>query len=464
MGLAAYGKIDERFNNIFQLLPNGMIKIDERWTRSFTRDMFDNWEHCESLYKNLATTVQRQLEKAVIHMVTWIKNSSGMENLCLCGGAALNCVVNGALEKAQIFKNVFVPPAAGDSSVAIGCAYYGWSQLHGGRKPEKIQAPYWGKSYEEYSKRQSLDLYTNIGLISYTKGRDLSQVAKCLANGEVIAWFQGKSEFGPRALGNRSILCDPGSPLIKDILNKKVKYREAFRPFAPSVPAEHAQNWFNQVPQYSYYMQYVVYVNECCIEKAPAITHKDKTARLHLVRKEDNPLFHELLIQFGKISGYPILLNTSFNIQEPIVETPEQALKTFICSGIDRLVMDNYQITRNCSLVLDRTGEHSQDLLILWHEPVQVAAKLGSDTYFMLRRNALPNDKTQWNSAHHEYPSYKSIRISQHLYQLLCQMNPKAGDIFSISELEKAISFDLTKEWFDIAFLPRVASLLWRKK
>lgn len=464
MGLSSYGETDNRFSDIFQLLPDGIIKIDTNWTQQFKNEMFNNWNKYSCLYKNIAATVQNQLECAIIHMAKWLRNVSQVDNLVFCGGTALNCVANGRLANSKIFSRTFVPPAAGDSSISVGCAYYGWHVLYGATQKMEGQKPYWGKRYNGSDIDGALSPYLDKGLVTIQRNWNISDISNYLSNGEIIAWFQGESEFGPRALGNRSILADPRSSTVKDTLNKKIKHREGFRPFAPSVPSEYVADWFEETTELLFYMQFIAKVKAKVVSEVPAITHIDGTARVHLVRKQDNPLFHELLTEFNKQTRCPILLNTSFNIHEPIVESPADAIKTFVSSGIDRLVINNILVTRNAFISTNESAKTNSEKYMIWHKPVKLAKELGSAKHFLLMPHTMAFSKERWNSAiSSRNVRSKKVNISQALYKSLYRINPRVGDVLSISELISRLSVELTREWDEVLFSSRVASLVIKK-
>jgi carbamoyltransferase len=260
---------------------------------------------------------------------------------------ALNCVANGRIAREAGFENVWIQPASGDDGIAIGCAYYGHLDIQ--KKPRSfvINHAYFGKEYEDADVQGALDKW----LVRLATKRTLSKdvcvdTAKALSEGKVIGWFQGRSEFGPRALGNRSILADPRTAEMKDILNKRVKFRQAFRPFAPIVLAERANEIF-EGDEDSPFMLLAKRVRPEWIGKIPGIVHIDGTARVQTVRRETNETLYRLLKEFDALTGVPVLINTSFNVKgEPIVETPEDAVRCFLTTGMDLLVLHDTLITK----------------------------------------------------------------------------------------------------------------------
>ncbi len=300
---------------------------------------------------NMAASIQIVTEELLLNMARAVKKQTHMENLCIAGGVALNSVANYRILRESGFKNIFVQPAAGDSGGAMGAALYTYHHALGKNARAKWIHAYLGESYgiaeiEVFLKKNRLTYkkFTHEKLVDYISER--------IREGKVIGWMQGRFEWGPRALGNRSILADPRNPNMKDIINSKVKFREAFRPFAPSVLAEHAHLPFDlphdpEKHQPLEFMLYVVPVRKEWRKKVPAINHADNTARPQLVYKNTNPLYHALISKFYQKTGVPLVLNTSFNLKgEPIVNTPEDAYSTFSRSGIDILAMGNFVLEK----------------------------------------------------------------------------------------------------------------------
>jgi carbamoyltransferase len=266
----------------------------------------------------------------------------------MAGGVALNCVANGRLLREAGYDNIWIQPAAGDDGIAIGCALYGYLEIL--KKPREfvMQHSYLGREYSDGETRAVTDQkMVRMQTVSTRPGNICGESAKLLADGHVFAWFQGRSEFGPRALGNRSILGDPRRPDMKDKLNKRVKFRQAFRPFAPIVLAERAGEIFEGDYE-SPFMLLVKRVRPEWHDKIPGIVHVDGTARLQTVRADTNERLYRLLKEFEAITGVPVLINTSLNVKgEPIVETPEDALNCFLTTGIDYLALNDLLIGKN---------------------------------------------------------------------------------------------------------------------
>jgi carbamoyltransferase len=258
------------------------------------------------------------------------------------GGCALNGVCNARILRECSFKRTYIHSAAGDDGTAIGAALYAWHSVRGGQTLPRISDSYWGMSYSEDEVRAALAA-SAYAFSRLDRSELLATVAEHLANGKIVGWYQGRSEWGPRALGNRSILAHPGWPGMKDILNLKVKRREIFRPFAPSILTEHVDTYFTQHVD-SPFMMHVVGIRPERRAELAAVTHHDGTGRVHTVSRESNELYYDLIDAFRARTGTPVLLNTSFNENEPIVETPQQALDCFRRSDIDVLCIGPYVV------------------------------------------------------------------------------------------------------------------------
>jgi carbamoyltransferase len=274
---------------------------------------------------------------------------TGLRRLALAGGVALNCTANGKLTRSHLFNEVYIQPVAGDDGVALGAALYRASLAE--KIPnERFPAPLFGPQYSDAEVEAALQKFN--GKIQWkryaTVGETCAAAAKLIADGRVIAWSRGRMEYGPRALGNRSILADPGHPEMRDRINAMVKKREAFRPFAPACSAEEAHRWFEVAPGAEFpYMISIVNVRPELRDKLPAITHVNGSARLQTVSAKDNPDFHSLLMEVGKTTGRQMVLNTSFNVKgQPIVNTPDEAIATFLGTGIEYLFLENFHVTR----------------------------------------------------------------------------------------------------------------------
>ena len=296
-------------------------------------------------YADLAYLIQHELEEVLIKKVNYLVKKTGIKKLCIAGGVGLNSVANGRILRETLINDIFVVPAAGDTGQCLGNAFYGYYEILKNQRRIPFQTPYIGFSYDDNEIINTLSKYNNIVFEKYENRHQLNkQVALELMKGRIVSGFDGKSEFGPRALGNRSILMDPTKKENKDILNNKVKFRESFRPFAPVVLEEYSNEYFDlNCP--SPYMLLVAQVKQP--EKVPAITHVDGSARIQTVSRKMNSNFYDLINEFYKITGVPVLLNTSFNINgEPIVETPKDALDCFLSTNIDLLMIGEYLVKK----------------------------------------------------------------------------------------------------------------------
>jgi carbamoyltransferase len=291
-------------------------------------------------WEDLAWRIQDDTERVLLARARWLRETTGAKNLCIAGGVALNCVANGKIAREAGFENVWIQPAAGDDGVAIGCAFYGHLAVQNKPRSWTLNNAYFGRPYSD----QEVDDATHrrlVRLVSKTKLSDdiCRDVAKLLSEGNVLGWFQGRSEFGPRSLGNRSILADPRKAEMKDILNSRVKHRQPFRPFAPIVLADRAKEIF-EGDHDSPYMLLAMNVRPQWRDRVPAIVHVDGTARVQTVTQDQNERLYRLLKEFDAITGVPVLINTSFNVKgEPIIETPEDAIHCFLTTGIDYLAL-----------------------------------------------------------------------------------------------------------------------------
>ena len=382
MGLAPYGKpryADLITEHLVDVADDGSFQLDMRYF-DYATGLTMTTKHFHKLFggpprqpeaqitqreMDLAASVQKVTEDIVLRLARSIQRQTGEKNLCLAGGVALNCVANGLLARANLFDNIWVQPAAGDAGGALGAALAAWHLHLDGERPEHVhrdlmQGSYLGPAFSDEAASTALNVCGGI-FTRYSELELLTRVTTALSAGKAIGWMQGRMEFGPRALGARSILADPRSALMQSQLNLKVKYRESFRPFAPAVLSEHVSEWFEHEAD-SPYMLFVAPIREnkrhpiTALDAAqmgldqlkiprsviPAVTHVDYTARLQTVHEETNPKFHALLSRFFDETGCPVLVNTSFNVRgEPIVCTPEQAFKCFMGTELDVLVIGN---------------------------------------------------------------------------------------------------------------------------
>ncbi|MEJ2377527.1 MAG: carbamoyltransferase C-terminal domain-containing protein, partial [Pseudolabrys sp.] len=351
MGLAPYGRPDA-LRRLIEI-KNGELRVpewDETFNKPWTPEGEKKWDDSPFMkhWEDMAWRVQYDSEEVLLDRARWLRETTGARNLCLAGGVALNCVANGRIVRETGFENVWIQPAAGDNGIAIGCAFYG--RLAVQKKPRSFvmtQATLGREYTDEEVRRAGNPLLVSRKTFTGPGQNICRETAKLLADGKVFGWFQGGSEFGPRALGNRSILADPRRPEMKDILNRRVKFRQAFRPFAPIVLYERAKEIFVGEDE-SPFMLRAKQVRPEWKDRIPAVVHVDGTARVQTVRRDQNGRMYELLTEFEKLTGVPVLVNTSFNITgEPIVETPNDAMNCFIYTGLDYLVLHNTMVSKN---------------------------------------------------------------------------------------------------------------------
>ncbi|HXM20921.1 MAG TPA: carbamoyltransferase N-terminal domain-containing protein [Terriglobales bacterium] len=303
-------------------------------------------------YADIAASIQRVTEEVLLGMARHIQKETGLKRLCIAGGVGLNSVANTRILRETGFEELFVQPSAGDGGGALGAALWADNMLLGSPRRFRMDHAYWGKSYAPSEVREFLDRNSIPYQCMENDDRLMDVVVEHLQQGKVIGWFQDRFEWGPRALGNRSIIADPRNPNMKDIVNTKIKFREPYRPFAPSVLAEAAETYFDiqdAVKHYpARYMLYVVPVRPSKQELLPAITHVDGTGRLQTVFRDANPRYYQLIERFGQATGVPAVLNTSFNLKgEPIVNTPANAFNTFSKSEMDLLVLGNFIVEKD---------------------------------------------------------------------------------------------------------------------
>jgi len=372
MGLSGFGKPEylDTFRKVLHLKPDGSFELDLKY---FTHDKIGvamSWEGGEPVIGNLyseelvkllgparraeepvekrhqdiAASLQAMYEEALWHILKHLHQESGSTNLSFAGGVAQNSLANGKIRTHSPFKEVYIPPAGHDGGTAVGAAYYVWNEELGNARSFEMKTAFWGAQYKDEAVKAALE---KAGLKGVRLDDDklFPHVASLIANGKIIGWFQGKTEWGPRALGNRSILADPANKDIKEFLNVKIKRREPFRPFAPSILEECVGEYFEEsypVP----FMEKVYSIRPEVRDKIPAVVHVDGTGRLQSVSKATNPRYWRLIDEVGKRTGVPIVLNTSFNENEPIVNTPAEAIACFVRTKMDALVLGNFVVER----------------------------------------------------------------------------------------------------------------------
>lgn len=380
MGLAPYGKPTEmeKMRKIVRLLPNGRFELDLTYflhhsegvsmiwdngeptiEKVFSRALEEllgparsNQQQLEMHHWNIAASVQAMYEEAFFHILNHVQRKTSLPALALAGGCAMNSVANGKILLATEFKDVYVQSAPGDAGGAIGAAFAIWHQELNQPRSFEMEHAFWGP---EFSSDEISALLTK--RIEHIKGQSctishfpevselFSHTAGAIAEGKVVGWFQGRMEWGPRALGNRSILGDPRRADMKDILNLKIKRRESFRPFAPSILREYVKDWFETDYDVPFMLQ-VFQILEARRSEIPAVTHVNGSGRLQTVAEEQNARYYGLIKTFGEMTGIPILLNTSFNENEPIVCRPEEALDCFLRTKMDILILGDYVVER----------------------------------------------------------------------------------------------------------------------
>ncbi len=387
MGLAPYGepKYVEKIYKIIDVKDDGTFRLDQNYfnystgltmTNNKFHDLFGqkprepNSEKLTQFHMDIAASIQKVTEEIIVKLARSIKKEYGLENLCLAGGVALNCVANGKLLKEKIFEKIWIQPAAGDAGGSLGAVLALWHiEQKNSREinfKDNMNGSYLGP---EYSQSEIENELNNLGATFETLDEEilLNRTAEDLNTGKAVGWFQGRMEFGPRALGGRSILGDPRSPTMQKNLNLKVKYRESFRPFAPSVLVEDAPEWFD-IDVESPYMLLVSNLNKnktidmneeqkklFGIDKLnikrseiPAVTHVDYSARIQTVNKDTNEKYYKLINKFKEKTGCPVIVNTSFNVRgEPIVNTPKDAFNCFMGTELDKLVIGNCYLDKN---------------------------------------------------------------------------------------------------------------------
>ena len=372
MGLAPYGKpiYADKIQKSIHLTDDGLFKLDLKYFRHPKEGVAMSWDGGEpkigvlysdeliaefgaprgkddpltDFHRDMAASVQAVCEKSIFHILTHLHKRTGQKNVCIAGGVAQNSVANGKILANTPFEALYIPPAGHDAGTSIGAALWVYNQVEQNPRMAPMMHGYLGPRFDD----EEIEGYLSSQGVKYEKLEQselLDRVTECLIGGGVVGWFQGRAEFGPRALGHRSIIADPRREDAKDILNLKIKRRESFRPFAPSILKERVAEYFEQddnVP----FMEKVFVIKDEKRASIPAVTHVDGTGRLQSVDAEVEPLYHALISRFCEKTGVPILLNTSFNENEPIVNTPNEALDCFLRTKMDMLVMGNVVVSR----------------------------------------------------------------------------------------------------------------------
>jgi len=376
MGLAPYGEpgFVREIESLVQLNDDGRFELDLSYFRHWSEGVQMTWEDgaptlgavftpklesllgparrredpLEAKHEAIAASLQVAFERAALHVLRHVQKSTGSTRLCFAGGCAMNSVANGKIREQTGFRELFIQPAAGDNGTALGAAFYACHQMSGRHRGFVMEHSYVGRRYADKDIQNATQKFLVRIQTSAVRCEDICrETAKLLAEQRVIGWFQGASEFGPRALGNRSLLADPRKAEMKDILNKRVKHRQAFRPFAPIVLAERAKEVF-EGEEDSPFMLIAKRVRPEWRDRIPAVVHVDGTPRVQTVREQTNPVLYRLLREFEALTGVPVLINTSFNVKgEPIVETPRDAMICFLTTGIDNLILQDTLISKN---------------------------------------------------------------------------------------------------------------------
>ena len=380
MGLAPYGRPEaaNEIRRLVRLLPGGQFELDLRYFRHWSGGAGMTWddgeptlgavysEELERLlgparkpdepvtvrHEAIAASLQVVFEEAAFHVLNGLHARTKLDQLCLAGGCAMNSVANGKIREQTPFTDVYIQPAAGDNGTALGAAFWVWNRILGRPRGFVMRHGYWGPSFQDGAiegalRDRALDVAAQgCAIQTISDERTLCDwTAQRIADGQVVGWFQGRMEWGARALGNRSILADPRRADMREVINTKIKFREKFRPFAPSILEEaHSQYFAGSVPDPFMIQVYPVHADKRDV--IPAVTHVDGSGRLQTVSREGNPRYWELIGAFGRKTGVPIVLNTSFNENEPIVHQPAEALDCFLRTRMDVLVLGNTVITK----------------------------------------------------------------------------------------------------------------------
>jgi carbamoyltransferase len=372
MGLAPYGKPTAvaEIRRLVRLTSGGGFELDLKYFRHWSDGVTMEWDNgyptlgavftpeLESLLgpartpdqplttrqEDLAHSLQVVYEECFTHVLEGLWELTKIPRLCLAGGCAMNSVANGKVRQRTPFREVYIQPAAGDNGTALGAAYYVWNQVLGRGRSFVMEHGYWGPAHDEAAVLASLDGAYSIERYA-TPDAVAHATAKLIAAGNVVGWYQGRMEWGARALGNRSIVADPRRSDIRDLINLKIKFREKFRPFAPSVAEEAIDEWFEGAVPDPFMIQ-VYPVREEKRAVIPAVTHVDGSGRLQTVSARTNPVYYQLIKHFEALTGVPVVLNTSFNENEPIVETPAQALDCFLRTKMDAIVLNTTLVRR----------------------------------------------------------------------------------------------------------------------
>ncbi len=370
MGLAPYGtpRYLDKFREVVELKDDGSFRLNmkyfahtystrrmfnRRWEELFGRPQRPREAELDEFHSDIAASGQKMVEEIMVTMARHVHRTTGLDNVCIAGGVGLNCVANWRILQESGFKDIFIQPAAGDSGGALGTAFYIYNSVLGHPRTYVMRDACCGPAFTDAQIIKTLQANEAVFEVCDREEDLLNRTARWIADGKVVAWYQGRMEFGPRALGARSLLADARNPKMKDIINAKVKFREAFRPFAPAVLKEHAHEYFDMPAGMD--APFMLLVPSVRPEKRaviPAVTHQDGTGRVQTVTEQDNGRYYRVIKTFAALTGVPVVINTSFNVRgEPIVCTPQDAYNTFVKTGIDILVMGNCVVTEKPSAV-----------------------------------------------------------------------------------------------------------------
>jgi carbamoyltransferase len=361
MGLAPYGepKYMDEFHELIDIKDDGSFKLNMKYfnyeaglkmtgrkiEKLFGQPTRKGESDMTQFHKDVAASLQKVTEEAMLKICAHAKELCPSDNLCLAGGVALNCVANGEILRSGMFKEIFVQPASGDAGGALGVALSIWHKKYDGKRMEKIDGVYWGTEYTDDEVEAFLK-EEDIPYLKLDEAKLIDTVSSLLEGENVIGWFQGRMEFGPRALGNRSIIADARNKENWQKVNLKIKFRESFRPFAPTILEERVSDYFD-LDRESPYMLLVADVHPDKREEVPAITHVDGSARIQTINQKQNKKYYDLIKAFESNTGCPVIINTSFNVRgEPIVESPKDALNCFLNTYMDYLVLGNILIKK----------------------------------------------------------------------------------------------------------------------
>lgn len=372
MGLAAYGDDTyvDAFKDLIHLKENGQYSINmdyfshsylgEKWPfkRKFYEtfgELFAQVEPVTQRQKDIAFALQAVVERTIIHVVRGLEKQYDSRKLVFAGGVAMNCVANAKLLNETDFEEIWVPPGASDTGVPIGSALWHYHQTLGHDRTFEQTHAFYGRSYSDSDIEKALNEF-GLKYDHLNEKTVIERAAKDLSEGNIIGWFQGRFEMGPRALGNRSILADPRRAEMKDTINARIKHREGFRPFAPAVLIEESSNYF-EIDQADPFMTIAPRIRPDKVDQIPAVVHADGTGRFQTVERSANSRYYDLIKAFQKITGVPVLLNTSFNKQEPIVTTPAEAISCFLRTDMDALALGDYYVTDRNPAAITRAHE-----------------------------------------------------------------------------------------------------------